>query len=251
MTNFDERTNTLLYKNIPLTLYSKGLMLVVCERWVGDGDRLLHIDPKFFWPYQHFFRILAGLLSRGSLRAQALCLEMVLTLLASNLQLELQLPQAVFGTWLYNCLTSTCFLWAYASATITEFNHVHRSKWYSDIFDRMHRFQCSSAYLHRCISWLTARSRANMLHFFFAGHVLYHPRQSSTCLGNLPRGKCIRLGWDRDKHPANSCRELDFLLRPSSGFQLTILVAIYFKRRQNPILSTELTLNHCLQVPIR
>ena len=24
--------------------------------------------------------------------------------------------QAVCGTWLYNCLTSTCFLWAYASA---------------------------------------------------------------------------------------------------------------------------------------
>ena len=30
--NFNERTNTLLYKNIPLTLYSKPLMLVVCER---------------------------------------------------------------------------------------------------------------------------------------------------------------------------------------------------------------------------
>ena len=41
-------------------------MLVVCERWVGDGDRLL------FWPrpLQHFFLILVGLLNRGSLRAQ-------------------------------------------------------------------------------------------------------------------------------------------------------------------------------------
>ena len=29
---------------------------------------------------------------------------------------------AVCGTWLYNCPMSTCFLWAYASATITEFN---------------------------------------------------------------------------------------------------------------------------------
>ena len=45
-------------------------MLVVCERWVGDGDRLLHIDSNFFWPQQHFFRVLAGLLNRGSLRAQ-------------------------------------------------------------------------------------------------------------------------------------------------------------------------------------
>ena len=80
-----------------------------------------------------------------------------------QLQLELELTQAVCGTWLYNCLTPTCFLWAYASATITEFNHVHRLRWYSDIFDRMHLFLCSSAYLHRCISWLTARSRVNML----------------------------------------------------------------------------------------
>ena len=28
----------------------------------------------------------------------------------------LQLTQAVCSTWLYNCLTPTCFLWAYASA---------------------------------------------------------------------------------------------------------------------------------------
>ena len=81
-----------------------------------------------------------------------------------QLQLELKLTQDVCGTWLYFCLTTTCFLWAYASATITEFNHVHRSRWYSDIFDRMHPFRYSSAYLHRCISWLTARSRVNMLH---------------------------------------------------------------------------------------
>ena len=78
--------------------------------------------------------------------------------------LQLQRTQAVCGTWLCNCLTCTCFLWAYAFATITEFNHAHRSRWYPDIFDRMHLFRCSSAYLHRYISWLTARSRANMLH---------------------------------------------------------------------------------------
>ena len=33
-------------------------MLVMCERWVGDGERLPHIDPKFLWPKQHFFLIL-------------------------------------------------------------------------------------------------------------------------------------------------------------------------------------------------
>ena len=48
--DFNKRTNTLLYKNISHTLFLKGLMLVVCEMWVGDGNRLLHIDPKFLWP---------------------------------------------------------------------------------------------------------------------------------------------------------------------------------------------------------
>ena len=38
------------------------------------------------------------------------------------LQLQLELTQAVSGTWSYNCLTSTCF-------------------------------RCSSTYLRRCISW--------------------------------------------------------------------------------------------------
>ena len=33
-----------------------------------------------------------------------------------EVQLELQLTQAVYGTWLYNCLMPTCFLWAYTSA---------------------------------------------------------------------------------------------------------------------------------------
>ena len=47
--DFNERTNTLLYKNIiSHTLFSKGLILVVCERRVGDGDRLL------YWPSSSF-----------------------------------------------------------------------------------------------------------------------------------------------------------------------------------------------------
>ena len=95
-----------------------------------------------------------------------------------QLQLELELTEAVCDTWFYNCLTLTCFLWAYASATIIEFNPVHRSSWYSDIFDRMHLFRCSSAYLHRCIVWLTARSRVNILqgegHQFLIGMQFDH-----------------------------------------------------------------------------
>ena len=49
ITNFKERTITLLYKNIPHTLYSReGCERVACERGVADGDRMLYNDPKFF-----------------------------------------------------------------------------------------------------------------------------------------------------------------------------------------------------------
>ena len=41
--------------------------------------------------------------------------------------------------------------------------HVHRSSGNSHTFDWMHLFRCSPTYLYRCISWLTARSRVNML----------------------------------------------------------------------------------------
>ena len=66
----NERTP--LYKNIiSHTLFSKGLMLVVCERGVGDGDRLLHIDPSYFDHSSTSFSSWLGLLNRGSLRAQS------------------------------------------------------------------------------------------------------------------------------------------------------------------------------------
>ena len=52
-TSMNERTH--FFRKIYLSHFilervAQGLMLVVCERWVGDGDRLPHIDPKFFWP---------------------------------------------------------------------------------------------------------------------------------------------------------------------------------------------------------
>ena len=89
MNDCNKRTNTLLYKNISLTLYSwKGWCLVVCERWVGDGDRLLNIDPKFFFDHSSTSSSSClGLLNRESLRAAgpSVC-KLVLTL-ASYLQL--------------------------------------------------------------------------------------------------------------------------------------------------------------------
>ena len=99
-------------------------MLVACERWVGDGDRLL------YWP--RVLLTIAALLPHlgwgcstvGHWGPKALCLPLSLTSASS-----LQRTQAV------------CVL------VISLFN-AHR---------------CSSAYLHMCISWLTARSRVNML----------------------------------------------------------------------------------------
>ena len=59
------------------------LIFIVCERWVGDKDRLLYW-PKFFWPKQLFFLILSGLLNRGSLKAtkSSVC-KLILTLASS------------------------------------------------------------------------------------------------------------------------------------------------------------------------
>ena len=126
MTNFNEQTNSLLYKNIFLTLYSwKGDVGCVWEMsWRQEQTAIL--------TQQYFFLILAGLLNRGSLRAQS-----PLSVTGSHAGIlsptdsnSNWLKSSV--SWLYFCLTPTCF-------------------------------HCSSAYLHRCISWLTARLRVNML----------------------------------------------------------------------------------------
>ena len=103
------------------------VMFLVCERWAGDGDRLL------FWP-EVLLSTIAALLPHLGLVAQPWVSEgpkpsvwhwFSIRHLVSN-----WIKPSV--CWLYYCLTSTCF-------------------------------HCSSAYLHRCISWLTARSRVNML----------------------------------------------------------------------------------------
>ena len=78
----------------------------------------------------------------------------------------------------------------------TESNHVHRSSWYSDIFDRMHLFRCSSAYLRWGISWLTARSRVNMLqssHTYFSKFHMWNfssrPSPSPSLFTNNAQGQ--------------------------------------------------------------
>ena len=129
MTRFHKRTNTLYKKYTSHTLFLKGLrkgwcwLCVRCETETWTDCYILAQSSS-----RDHSSILAWLLNRGSLRAQAFFLELVLTPQASYIQLRLELEleleltdwfkltQAVFGTWLYNCLTSTCFLWVYTSA---------------------------------------------------------------------------------------------------------------------------------------
>ena len=80
MTNFNERTNTLRYKNISHTLFFERVMVVVCERWAGDGDRLL------YWHGSTSFSSWLGCSTVGHWEPKALCLPLALNS-ASFLQL--------------------------------------------------------------------------------------------------------------------------------------------------------------------
>ena len=92
-----------------------------------------YIDPKFFFDHSSTsFSSWLGCSSVGHWGPKVLCLQLGLTSLASCLRLTRSAP----STWLYYCLTSTCF-------------------------------HCSSTYLHRWISWLTARSRVNIYIYIY------------------------------------------------------------------------------------
>ena len=88
-------------------------MLVVCERWVGGGDRLLHIDASSSDHSRTFFLILAGVaqpwITEGP--KPSVCRWLSLRHLVPN---WLQLTQPASGTWLYNCLTRTCLRYSFA-----------------------------------------------------------------------------------------------------------------------------------------
>ena len=110
----------------------------MCERWVGDGTDCNIMTPSssdygstsssFCWAAQPgSWRPKPSVWSWFSLPRTA-------TRTPTN---WLQLTQAVCGTRLYNCLTPTFFLWA---SQLHRIQPVHRSRWYPDIFDRMHLF---------------------------------------------------------------------------------------------------------------
>ena len=126
MTNFNERTNTLHYKNISLTLYSQKGWCWLCVRGQLETGTDCYILTQVLLT-------LAALLSHLSWVAQPWVTEgFQFGILSPTDSNSNWLKPAV--SWLYFCLAYTCF-------------------------------RCSSAYLHRCISWLMARSWVNTLYF--------------------------------------------------------------------------------------
>ena len=130
-TSMNERTH--FFRKIYLSHFilervAKGLMLVMCERWVGDGTDCNILTPSS---------------SDYSSTSSSFCCILSPTGTATRTELtrtnfRLELNQAVYGTWLYKFFD--VHLLPMGVRICTEFNHVHRSRWYSNIFDRMHLF---------------------------------------------------------------------------------------------------------------
>ena len=116
--DFNERTNTLLYRNINLShfILERIDVSVVCVRDVLETGTDCYIDPSSSGHSSTSPSFRLGLLNRGSLRAQS-------PLSAAGSQFGILCPTDSnrLCTWLYYCLTFTCF-------------------------------RCSAANLHRCIS---------------------------------------------------------------------------------------------------
>ena len=105
MANFNERTNTLLYKNIYISHFIL-IVSVVCERWVETGtDR--YIDPTSSPDHSStFFLILPGVAQPGGRwEPQPSVYKLFL-----NLTFLPPTNSTAAGTCLYSFITSTCFL---------------------------------------------------------------------------------------------------------------------------------------------
>ena len=101
-TSLEKYTSHTLFERV-----AKGLLKGCVWKVSWRLNRLQHIDPQFLRLEQHFFSHSAGLLNRGPEGPKQ-----------SNFNCNwLQLTRNVCQTGLYNCLTSTCFLWA---------SHLHR-----------------------------------------------------------------------------------------------------------------------------
>ena len=143
--NNDERTH--FFRKIYLShLIRKG-----CVRGELETEQTATYWPEVPLSLAVLLSCSAGLLNRGS-RDPSPLWELVLTTAS-----YLQLTEPVCGTGLYNCLTSTCFLWA---------PHMHPIQpIHSQGYTLISSTGCT-CYLHRCISYLTARPRVNMLQLY-------------------------------------------------------------------------------------
>ena len=122
-------------------------MLVMCERWVGDGTDCHILTPSSF-DHSSTSSSFCWAAQSGSWGPEPsvwrwLSLRHPVPNCDCNSNWTLPasdsnwLTQAVCGTWLYNFLMPTCIPWA---SHLHRIQSVHRSRWYSDIFDRMHLF---------------------------------------------------------------------------------------------------------------
>ena len=162
---------------------------VMCERWVGDWT-----DCNIFTPVPlslaAFLSHSAGLLNRESW-GPSLLWGLVLTTAS-----YLQLTEPVCGTGLYNCLTSTCFLWA------SHLNPIQPD--YSQGYTLISSTGCT-CYLHRCIYFLTARPRFNMQQYGFKSVFLFNNINNNNKLSdnqqkdNLPKSGVCRLGGPQNE----------------------------------------------------
>ena len=132
--NYDERTHffrKIYLSNFILERVARGLIMVMCEMWVGDKTDCNILTPSssdygstsssFCWAAQ------PGSWGHKPSAGSWFSLHRTAT--------RTQTAQIVCGTCLYNCLTFTCFLWV---SQLHRIQPVPRSRWYPDIFNRMH-----------------------------------------------------------------------------------------------------------------
>ena len=137
-------------------------MLVVCERWVGDGDGLLHIDPKFFW-LSHSGWTAQPWVTEG--RKSLVC-KLILTLASCSLLNPSATGTGTGTAWLKPSVAPGYIIVWYPPASCVR-THLHRiqPRPRVKVIFRYLRPDAPVSMLHRCISWLMARSRVNMLQY--------------------------------------------------------------------------------------
>ena len=145
--NNDERTH---FRKIYLSHFiRKGCERVMCERCVGDRTDCNILTPSSSVFSSNSFSFCWGAQPRV-LRAQPSAVSWFsLPRTATN-----WLTKPVCGSGLYNCLTPICFLWAL---------HLHPIQpVHSQGYTLISSTGCT-CYLHRCISYLTAWPKVNIL----------------------------------------------------------------------------------------